>query len=709
MARLIRDSTGEAPRSTRPVPEKSIATDDWVEINAIDVRLGGVDVGPVGVGDDAGGFGTDSAISRGRGAQSGRQLQRWAPDVGDEGLMHLEDSVSSHQRGWDQFALNEQKFGVRTDYHEELYTTTLDPTNSKFSMEDAARLAAEIERGNKSTSNIHLLEERGIEIDDSELDEEARYGAVIRDDQPPPGMPIPAGRGGSASTIPPPAPPPRPAGAWGRGAPTASAPISIDARKETNKVRAQIGGKAASPYGTPKQLSSPLVGDAQKIAALNLDPGVAKVDEATRRDFEAFKVQQQQQQQQQQRSGRNTISELKQFSESVGTKLQKTLSGPSSAGSGSNPSPFAAAAAADSTAAPPPPTSTTAPTTTTSTPSPAPETSSTPSSTTTKKSGLNPNAKEFTLNFNAKAFTPSFTPAAAKPATTTTPSSMATATATTPTSTATTTTTTTATPMGAGGSSTIRSTVHRPSFTTTPPGDGAMMGGPPHPNPNPNHHQYATHLHQQQQHQQQQQQYRGGPPPPKRGDMSTLQEQQAQQQQQQQDMYAGAEYARNRNRHHDGMRPSPPYPAMDGGPPQQPPPHHHAHGHGHTHTPPGGALARSPPTGGMHMAHIPAGMVPLGIATHGPGGPMMMGYLPGPGGMHMMAAPGGVGPRPVFMTTPYGMPTGGHGGMQGMAPMQGGGGGGYVPMVAAPYGGPRGPPGPAGGGYTPQPPPRGEE
>lgn len=51
----------------RPEAEKIIRHSDWVEIAARDVRMGAADVGAVGAHDDAGGFGTDAAISRGRG------------------------------------------------------------------------------------------------------------------------------------------------------------------------------------------------------------------------------------------------------------------------------------------------------------------------------------------------------------------------------------------------------------------------------------------------------------------------------------------------------------------------------------------------------------------------------------------------------------------------------------------------------------------
>lgn len=52
----------------------------------------------------------------------GRDLQRWQPDEDDEHDLQnfsLEDDSS----GWDQFAVNKEKFGVETTFKEELYTT----------------------------------------------------------------------------------------------------------------------------------------------------------------------------------------------------------------------------------------------------------------------------------------------------------------------------------------------------------------------------------------------------------------------------------------------------------------------------------------------------------------------------------------------------------------------------------------------------------
>lgn len=66
---------------------------------------------------------------------------------------------------WDQFAANQQLFGTATSYNEDLYTTKLDAGASGISVQEAERLAAEIQAG--TTSNRHLAEERGAHIDDS--------------------------------------------------------------------------------------------------------------------------------------------------------------------------------------------------------------------------------------------------------------------------------------------------------------------------------------------------------------------------------------------------------------------------------------------------------------------------------------------------------------------------------------------------------------
>ena len=99
-----------------------------------------------------------------------RNLQRWeAPTSGNMDL-----SLESANRGeWDQFKANEQKFGVKTDYDENIYTTRIDRSNPLYAMREreAERIAREIE-GDVS-SNPHVREERGHK--DEGLDEEAKF------------------------------------------------------------------------------------------------------------------------------------------------------------------------------------------------------------------------------------------------------------------------------------------------------------------------------------------------------------------------------------------------------------------------------------------------------------------------------------------------------------------------------------------------------
>jgi len=290
VARLTYDGEAEVKFAKPEGQTKVIAYGGWEMVTATEVKIGAADLGPVGAMDDAGGFGTDSAISRGRGGREGRALEKWSAvadvDAGSGPVGGLEEMDASH-RGWDQFALNEARFGVKTDYKEELYTTELDYSKSKISAAEANRIAREIEQKGAGTTNIHMMEERGVDVD---IDEEARYGAVIRD-----------GTGAQARA------PQRTAmvapgakwadkvkgmvGSAGTNVPHSHA-IAINPRRETNKLRAQMSSsRTSSPYGTPNFNQSPLVGDAKLLEALNLDPGVgsSKITDETRDQFEAFK------------------------------------------------------------------------------------------------------------------------------------------------------------------------------------------------------------------------------------------------------------------------------------------------------------------------------------------------------------------------------------------------------------------------------------
>lgn len=110
-----------------------------------------------------------------------RELQRWTPD--DDSLAMSLEEPSGNSGAWDQFKVNEEKFGVESTYDEHLYTTKIDKNTKDYNerLERAQRLAREIE--GQSTTDRHVLEERGALVDDSGLDEEDKYSGV-QNEQP---------------------------------------------------------------------------------------------------------------------------------------------------------------------------------------------------------------------------------------------------------------------------------------------------------------------------------------------------------------------------------------------------------------------------------------------------------------------------------------------------------------------------------------------
>lgn len=133
------------------------------------------------------GFRTDSAISGNR-FQGERTLQRWVPDETIPANLSLDAGNNQANGGaWDQFAANEQLFGLKTDYDENIYTTTIDKSHPEYNKRYAAadRKAREIE--NSVVNNRHVAEERitdNLTVDDSGLDEEDKYSGVQRQDFP---------------------------------------------------------------------------------------------------------------------------------------------------------------------------------------------------------------------------------------------------------------------------------------------------------------------------------------------------------------------------------------------------------------------------------------------------------------------------------------------------------------------------------------------
>lgn len=125
-------------------------------------------------------FRTDTEISgRGAGVRE-RELQRWSGGDGDS----LEDMAleSGGTSGWDQFAANEQMYGVQSTYNEDYYTTSIDRSNPNFAQREARarKIASEIE--GSSAADAHIAEERRRDADrDDGRDEEERYSGVRRD------------------------------------------------------------------------------------------------------------------------------------------------------------------------------------------------------------------------------------------------------------------------------------------------------------------------------------------------------------------------------------------------------------------------------------------------------------------------------------------------------------------------------------------------
>lgn len=182
--RLERDGASWAAGA--PIPRLSIAGADLAELDASAVKVNSAqELEAVQHSQRrASQFRTDTEISANPAARGdGRTLQRWTGDEAalgavDDGLS-LESSAS---RGgaWDQFAANEARFGVKSNYEETLYTTKLDKSGKDFKARErqAERLAQEILQS--TSTNEHVAEERN-QRPAQEVDEENKYGAVVRD------------------------------------------------------------------------------------------------------------------------------------------------------------------------------------------------------------------------------------------------------------------------------------------------------------------------------------------------------------------------------------------------------------------------------------------------------------------------------------------------------------------------------------------------
>lgn len=126
-------------------------------------------------------FKTDVDISRGKGEIKERELKKWTPDAADESLEVHNQTLEESSGAWDQFSVNEKKFGVKSTFDEHLYTTKINKNDPNYEkrLKEAERIAKEIESQGYS-GNVHIAEDRGLIVDDSGLDEEDLYSGVDR-------------------------------------------------------------------------------------------------------------------------------------------------------------------------------------------------------------------------------------------------------------------------------------------------------------------------------------------------------------------------------------------------------------------------------------------------------------------------------------------------------------------------------------------------
>lgn len=129
------------------------------------------------------------------GMKNERDLQKWQAENTIDRSKDFDFAQESAKldRNWDQFAENERLFGLKSDFQEDEYTVPVNAGNHTPEIleqrrKEAERLAQEILKTGSPVLTSHVAEERGfIESteDGDDWDEEARYGAVLREPQRP--------------------------------------------------------------------------------------------------------------------------------------------------------------------------------------------------------------------------------------------------------------------------------------------------------------------------------------------------------------------------------------------------------------------------------------------------------------------------------------------------------------------------------------------
>mmetsp|Transcript_11192 Transcript_11192/g.69079 ORF Transcript_11192/g.69079 Transcript_11192/m.69079 type:complete len:545 (+) Transcript_11192:603-2237(+) len=338
-----KDSDGEKKR-IRPEPVWIVPGKSLRQLIARNAGIRAQDVGDISLADE---LSTDAALARGITHREPRELEAWVPEGDDAEFLTLEESAKS-ERGWDQFKVNESVFGIRTTFDEDVYTTRLNKDGCNITEEEANRLAKEIE--GKLTTNPHQMEERGQALDafGEEVDEEELYSSVKRD---------PA-REQRANEV----EPPRPKeAAWSKpgvgvsmlaGKPTKtpqSVPMSVPTgsaassgngkekssefiQQEHRRLRQHLtnpkpSGTTVGSPGNRYALKSPLVSNPTAVQALNLEPGVPKLEAKAMQEFQKFKQEEEAKKRKDAESERDSKKkELQDFAAQLRLKEKKTSS-----------------------------------------------------------------------------------------------------------------------------------------------------------------------------------------------------------------------------------------------------------------------------------------------------------------------------------------------------------------------------------------------
>lgn len=172
-----------------------------------------------------------------------RNLQKWEPAEVDTNLT-LESSGRSND--WDQFATNERMFGVKSNYDETFYTTTINKNDPQYAQRAARaeKIAREIEAS--SALNSHVREERGGQnaTDDAGGDEEDKYSGVRRE--------FPSLSSGQSNKYTPPARRAPAAQSTVAGAPVDPAIISSSVARPDSKAAQRTASPAAEKAAVPE-------------------------------------------------------------------------------------------------------------------------------------------------------------------------------------------------------------------------------------------------------------------------------------------------------------------------------------------------------------------------------------------------------------------------------------------------------------------------